>query len=286
MSAPGTPARSIWFGRLRLALVAGAALGAGWQVTHWDAPPAATQPSSAAENSPAKPAVATAPKMVPKRVESRRRESAGDGAQRVAATPPVAAASVPASVLSDNTDWAARRQACLQTALRMAQTAPLEALRWAAKQPEEISGPAVIATASEAARENPVASLNALAELIPSAERDAAIIHAAAQWGLLEPAAAAAWASGLPANELRERACTAVALALAERDPRGAADFVATQMAEGVPLRTATVGVVQRWAQRDPAAATHWVSQFPAGPLRDDAEREIQVQQTASRGER
>ncbi len=151
-------------------------------------------------------------------------------------------------------------------------------------EPRELAGPAIVAASLEAAREHPADALTALAELPPSAERDEAIVHATAQWGALDPRAASAWASGLPANELRERACTAAAVAMADRDPHAAADFVATQMTEGLSLRTAAVAVAQRWAQQDAPAARAWAGQFPTGPLREDALREITVQQSVANG--
>jgi|GEM_PF-6085698 len=177
---------------------------------------------------------------------------------------------------------ALEQQRRVATALRLAEGSPLEALRWATAQPPEFAGPAILAAASEAAREHPAEALNALVSLPSSPERTDGLVRAAAQWAALDAARATGWAAGLPAGDLRERACTAIAIAMADHDPRAAADFVATQIADGLSLRTAAVSVAQRWAQQDPAAAREWADQFPAGPTREDALREIAVQQTAA----
>lgn len=130
---------------------------------------------------------------------------------------------------------------------------------------------AIISTAMELVRTNPVQALRNLAELPPSSSRDAAITHSVAQWAAVAPDAAKAWVLETPAGGLRESVSAAVAVAWAERDPKGAADWVATKMDEGIQQRNAAVAVAQRWVQVDAPAAAEWVTQFPAKDLRRNA---------------
>jgi hypothetical protein len=163
-------------------------------------------------------------------------------------------------------------------AVALAQASPIDALRWASALPLAERATAVVAAANEAARTKPAEALAALVELDSSADRDAAITHAASQWAVLDPKGAAAWAADGAPGELREQTCSAVAIAIAERDPRTAAGFVASQMADGVSLRTAAVAVAQRWAQQDGDAAKAWAEQFPEAALRENALKEIEFQ--------
>lgn len=178
----------------------------------------------------------------------------------------------------------AQLRARMDTAIAIAQNSPTEALRWAKSLPESERAPAVVAAANETARTKPSEALAALVELEPSFERDAALAHAASQWATIDAKGASAWAAEGAPGELREEICSAVAIAMAEGDPKAAAEFLATQMADGLSVKTAAVAVVQRWAQKDAKAAKAWAEQFPPGPIREDALREIEVQVKASAG--
>jgi hypothetical protein len=196
-----------------------------------------------------------------------------------AAEPPATTRMEPPAALPDQpARHSAESEAQVRTVLALAERSPQQALRWALAQPRRHSEAAIITAAYEAAREHPANALGALAQLPSSAERNAAIAHAAGQWGARDGVAASAWAGQLAPGDLREHACSALAVAMAERDPRAAADFVATQISDGVLLKTAAVAVAQRWAQQQPAAAKAWAEQFAPGPIRDDALREIAAQ--------
>jgi hypothetical protein len=173
-----------------------------------------------------------------------------------------------------------KSDACVRTALALAEHSPVEALRWALAQPPEDAGAAVIAAAYEVSRAQPLEALNALTDLPPSDERNMAVIYTASQWASLESKPAAEWVRKFPPGILRDWACSAVAIAMAEHEPWQAADFAATEIADGVQLRTTAVAVAQRWAQRQPAAAAAWAEKFPEGPLRDDIIREIDIQRS------
>ncbi len=128
-----------------------------------------------------------------------------------------------------------------------------------------------IAAAYELARTQPAEAAARLSSVRQSAERDAAIVHALGQWATLDVKGSKASAMSLPVGELRESCCGAIATAWADKDPRGAADWVATQMREGVAQRNAAVAVAQRWVQVAPEPAAAWALQFPAAEFRHDA---------------
>ncbi len=129
----------------------------------------------------------------------------------------------------------------------------------------------LVAAAYELARNHPAEAARRLLTLQASAERDAALIHAVGQWATVDLREARKWAMALPSGELREEVCGSVAAAWADKEPRAAADWVATEMSEGFAQRNAAVAVAQRWVQVDPASAAAWALQFPAADLRRDA---------------
>lgn len=143
-----------------------------------------------------------------------------------------------------------------------------------------------LASAMDAARTRPLDVLKALGRMQPSPERDAGLVHAVCQWADIEPAEALNWVRENPPGELREKLAAAATTAIAEHDPIAAADFVATEMNDGVARNHAAVAVIQRWAQTDPTGARQWVEQFPPSFTRDDALREIAVQERLIAGNR
>jgi len=151
-----------------------------------------------------------------------------------------------------------------------------EAVQWLRQLPGEGERTEALVTAAyEAARTQPVEALNLATDLPPGESRNDLIIHAASQWAAQAPAAAAEWASRIPDGNLREQVMAEVSTAWGETDPVAAATFATQSLAPGKPQSDAVVGVVQRWAPKQPAAAAAWVAEFPAGALRDTALEEL-----------
>lgn len=87
-------------------------------------------------------------------------------------------------------------------------------------------------------------------------------------WALHDAAAVLAWASQLPDPSGRKFALSQACLQMSERDPRGA-----IQEAIKHQLHEADDGLLEnltaQWATEDLSAACDWVTQQPAGELRD-----------------
>jgi hypothetical protein len=122
--------------------------------------------------------------------------------------------------------------------------------------------------ASEAVRTTPVDALRLATELSPGGARDSLIARAAAEWVADDASGATEWARQLPDEALRCETLAAVATALSDRDPVGAASLTVRDLPPGRAQSDAVVSIAQRWAQQDPEKAAAWVEQFPDGELR------------------
>lgn len=134
----------------------------------------------------------------------------------------------------------------------------------------------LLALAGEAALKDPRVAIELLGDLESCEESRATLVQAAGAWGGSDREAAAAWARGLEEPGQREAALAAIATAWADRDPHGAAALVLESVGDGSIEENSIVGIVQRFAFRDPQAAREWVEQFPTGRTRERAEAELQ----------
>jgi hypothetical protein len=181
-----------------------------------------------------------------------------------------------ASWASQSAVESARSEAIQAVAIVWANQDLSAAVQWARQLPGEGERTdALLAAAYEAARSQPVEALNLASDLPPGGSRDDLIIHAASQWAAQAPADTAEWASQIPEGNLRQLVLAAVATAWGESDPVAAATYAVQALAPGKPQSDALVGVAQRWALTQPAAAAAWVAEFPAGELRDIALQEL-----------
>jgi len=164
------------------------------------------------------------------------------------------------------------REALVQIAVGWANTDLLAATAWANALPEGAGKQAVLLNvANEAARTDPLAALGLVVTLSPSAERDDSLVHGISQWAGTDPSVAIAWAGKVPDPNLRQRLLGAAAIAAASQDGAVAANLVTSGVLQGAERDRAMVAVVQRWAQRSPAAAAAWLTPFPDSPARDTA---------------
>lgn len=147
-----------------------------------------------------------------------------------------------------------------------------EAVAWAERHPvPEERERALTSMAYATARIAPVTALGLAEKIDQGHAREDLVVHAAMQWATAAPAEAAAWSVRLSDPFLRERTVAAVATMWADSEPRRAAEFALEALAPGRPRDDAVIGIVQRWVQCEPAAATAWVGRFAAGPLRRTA---------------
>lgn len=145
------------------------------------------------------------------------------------------------------------------------------AMQWAEEFPVE-KDRLLTQIAYEASRNRPMDALGIAAELAETPTRDDLIRHAAMQWATVAPLDAAAWTRDLSNPLLREQVAGAVATAWANSEPSEAARFAIEVMPVGRPRDNAVIGIVQRWAQKEPDAASAWVGAFPEGELKNSAQ--------------
>lgn len=95
------------------------------------------------------------------------------------------------------------------------------------------------------------------------------------QWAGQDFSAAVGWTLGLPPGEQREQICERLAIVLSATEPAKAARLVLEEIPQGSTQTEAVIAVLYQWASRDMDGASAWVGLFPAGRVRDRAEREL-----------
>lgn len=101
--------------------------------------------------------------------------------------------------------------------------------------------------------------------------------HLVAEWSQHDAATALDWAKSRQDPEERDEAIGGWVTAMGETAPAQAGTLAVDEIRPGVVQNRSIVAVLQRWAQTDPVAAREWVDEFPEGPVKNDALRELQV---------
>jgi len=157
-------------------------------------------------------------------------------------------------------------------ALVMAGNNLTAAAQWVQQLPDDKARQsALTAVAYEMARTDPLQALTLAITLPESPTRDELLKNAAAQWAEGDSQAAADWASQINDQPLRTKVLATIATTWGGTDPVKAATMALDSLPAGRAQDNALVGIVQRWARRDPAQAAAWVAQFPEGPLKQAA---------------
>lgn len=102
-----------------------------------------------------------------------------------------------------------------------------------------------------------------------SVEKIRLIQHYAMRLAEQNPDEALAWAATLGSELEIAAAYSQIALAIAETDPRRAANLLSESGVVSREFDMAVVQVVQRWAAQSPPDAADWVVMFPQGPARE-----------------
>jgi hypothetical protein len=95
------------------------------------------------------------------------------------------------------------------------------------------------------------------------------IQHYAMRVAERDPEEAMDWASTLETEQEVATAKSHIALALAETDPRRAANLLSESGIAGRDFDVALVQVIQRWAAKSPPDAAAWVATFPPSAARE-----------------
>jgi hypothetical protein len=161
------------------------------------------------------------------------------------------------------------QHALQQVVTGWSETNLVAARQWLMARPDDDSrSAALISLGYEAARVDPVMSLEVAGRLSSTPERDNLIVHATSQWASMDLQSALSWACQVTDQLLRQRLISSIATATAKLDGAAAAMMVAQLMRPGDEQNRAAVSVVQRWAQIAPQAAADWVAEYPDGPVR------------------
>jgi hypothetical protein len=192
------------------------------------------------------------------------------GLTQVGGMAPVSEAlSAPASPTGSGSPWVQIQEWVLASSTNLfgtclrAEQCPLESGR----------GEVLRVVGYEAARVDPVRAVTLATGMEPGSDRDRLLVHALREWAMRDRDAALDWVRRGADDLLRCRLLGAVAVAMAEEDAVGAAEVVAGEMGEGPEQARAAVGVLQRWAGRDPQSALAWLAQFSDADLRRAAVR-------------
>lgn len=157
-------------------------------------------------------------------------------------------------------------------AMRWANSNLAEAVEWVRKLPEGESRTSILAALSrEAVRLDPWVALCLARELPEGSVSKNLCIRASGEWANQDHDRALEWARQIQNIRLRQEVLEQIAIVIAGNDLQVAANIARHDMAPGRQQDRALVAIVQRWAQKDPAVAASWVSQFPEDSLGQDA---------------
>ncbi len=152
---------------------------------------------------------------------------------------------------------------------------PEAALAWADRQPnnDDARTEARIDACFKIAQTDPKRAL-LLAEGY-RLSKTAVLQNLAQQWSQQDLTAARNWITAQPAGDNHNAMAAGMAYIWSQTQPAAAAQYVMQQMEPGSAQDGAVMAVVHQWAVQDLAGASSWVRQFPAGPLRDQAQKEV-----------
>ncbi len=103
----------------------------------------------------------------------------------------------------------------------------------------------------------------------------AVLENLAQQWAGQDFYSAVNWVEQQPAGEQRDQMLSRLAFVQSATAPSEAVKMVVDQISPG-PIQTeAAISVLHQWAVHDLAGARSWVDLFPAGPLQDRADTEL-----------
>lgn len=160
------------------------------------------------------------------------------------------------------------RAAPKEVALVWAEVDLPSALTWTLQMPDGDVREMVLSTLGyEAARQEPLRALEIGLSLKPGRERLDLLVHATGQWATQNPEAAGNWALSGDSAEDKERLVCAVAVAAGQVAPEFSLRLAIEQLPAGALQNGVVISIIQRWAQKDPAAAAMWVGQLRAEPL-------------------
>lgn len=95
------------------------------------------------------------------------------------------------------------------------------------------------------------------------------------KWAANDLPSAVTYVDQQPPGEMKDEMLSRIVPSIANTDPALAGQIVSDQMPPGPAQTEAAISVLHQWALKDPAGATAWVQNFPAGALKERALKEI-----------
>ena len=163
----------------------------------------------------------------------------------------------------------------MSTYFNLAKQDPEAVLRLVADKPSEEQAQVVGVVFAQLARNDPSAATRRLDDYPVGPVRDAAMAQLTSAWAQDDPAAAKAWVATLTGTD-QTRAFNALIPAVADTDPKGAADMLGRLLATAPRdaadnHESATFSLVRIWGRDDPEAAGNWTAALPDGNMKNNA---------------
>jgi hypothetical protein len=152
--------------------------------------------------------------------------------------------------------------------------APADALTWMLTKGDRVPMNAYGNIAERFGQSDPIRAASYTAR-IPDAARPAWIQGVASGYARQDPRAALTWIEQFRGEPAFDVGVSAVVQGLAQADPVGAAELLASVPKAVNDDGRATYAVAAAWAQKDPPAAAEWALDLAAGPIRDAALRQV-----------
>ena len=169
-----------------------------------------------------------------------------------------------------------REAALRQVARQWAAKDSAGALAWAAALADPAERDATLSdVCQQVAETDPAAAVRMREPFVPDSVPNVALEGMMQQWAEKDLSAALAWTLARPQNGQREELIARLAFVEAQSNPAEAARLAVEQITPGPPQDEAVMSVLHQWALLDFAATSGWVGQFPEGPLRDRAVKEL-----------
>ena len=117
------------------------------------------------------------------------------------------------------------------------------------------------------AQTNPADAAQMAADASPP--QDELLVRLIESWTQHDAASALTWIREREDQMQRISLLSRAGIALSEKDPLTAADFIAREINAGHECQQALTAIVGIWSRNNPRAVATWLSQFPEGPMLD-----------------
>ena len=180
-----------------------------------------------------------------------------------------------ASLWAESIDPAGRQAALQAVAVVWCENDPSAAASWVTNLPPGDTRVSMTESLCfELARTNPLWAMHLAVELPEGSRQDDLIAGIAAEWAVKDHNAALTWVNEVSGEALKEKLFSSLAKVVVDADPAQAVEL-ALYLSPETRRNDALLGIVQRWAQNEPATAAAWVQQSEDFSFRTQAMKEL-----------